>query len=93
MLVGYGPRDHGGQAPPAQGRDARAASAATAQQAVQTAMMTTPTPVPEPSADDAAEAAPAHAVASGSTVRGATVLAKPPVRKLAKDLGVDLTDA
>ena len=54
-------------------------------------MMTMPTPVQEPSVDDAADAAPAHTVEAGSDGAGAKVLAKPPVRKLAKDLGVDLT--
>ena len=53
-------------------------------------MMTTPTPVQEPSVDDVAESAPAHTVGRGSNGAGAKVLAKPPVRKLAKDLGVDL---
>ena len=61
VLVGYGPRDD--QSRPA-GR-ARVptpvgASAATAQQAVQTSMMTTPTPVQEPTVDEAPESAPAH---------------------------------
>src|SRR4029079_15176283 len=67
------------------------ASAATAQQAVQTSMMTTPTPVREPAVEDVPESAPAHTVAAGSNGTGVRVLAKPPVRKLAKDLGVDLT--
>ena len=54
-------------------------------------MMTMPTPVQEPSVEDIAESAPAHTVGGGSNGSGAKVLAKPPVRKLAKDLGVDLT--
>jgi 2-oxoisovalerate dehydrogenase E2 component (dihydrolipoyl transacylase) len=57
---------------------------------VQTSMMTIPVPLVEPSVDDAELSAPAttlRAVTAGE----ARVLAKPPVRKLAKDLGVDLS--
>jgi pyruvate dehydrogenase E2 component (dihydrolipoamide acetyltransferase) len=94
VLVGYGPRTTTATRRPRKsgtpGATPAAASAATAQQAVQTSMMTTPTPVREPAMEQVPESAPAHTVGAagvGGTVR---VLAKPPVRKLAKDLGIDL---
>ncbi len=91
VLVGYGPKTTSAARRPRKGASPLGPSAATAQQAVQTSMMTTPTPVQEPSVDEAPESAPAQTIVGtgdGTTVR---VLAKPPVRKLAKDLGVDLT--
>jgi 2-oxoisovalerate dehydrogenase E2 component (dihydrolipoyl transacylase) len=91
VLVGYGPKTTSAARRPRKGATPAGASAATAQQAVQTSMMTTPTPVLEPTVEDAPESAPAHTVAGGGTGAGTKVLAKPPVRKLAKDLGVDLT--
>ncbi len=91
VLVGYGPKTTTAARRPRKGATPVGASAATAQQAVQTSMMTMPTPVQEPSVDDAPDAAPAQTVAVGSNGAGAKVLAKPPVRKLARDLGVDLT--
>jgi 2-oxoisovalerate dehydrogenase E2 component (dihydrolipoyl transacylase) len=91
VLVGYGPKTTTAARRPRKGAVPAGASAATAQQAVQTSMMTTPTPVREPEVEDAPESAPAHTVATGSNGAGVRVLAKPPVRKLAKDLGVDLT--
>jgi len=94
VLVGYGPRTTSAKRRPRKdaGATPRTPSAATAQQAVQTSMMTTPTPVTEPDGDEAEAAAP---VASGGVAAqhqngGVRVLAKPPVRKLARDLGVDL---
>src|SRR5688572_4829966 len=95
VLVGYGPRTTSATRRPRKGAGApgatpAAASAAAAQQAVQTSMMTTPTPVREPELEHAAEAAPAHTVGDPVAGNGVRVLAKPPVRKLAKDLGVDL---
>ena len=100
VLVGYGPRTTTAarrpRKPGTSGATPSGASAATAQQAVQTSMMTTPVPLREPAPEDAADSAPAHTPtgparaggsASGAAVR---VLAKPPVRKLARDLGVDL---
>jgi pyruvate dehydrogenase E2 component (dihydrolipoamide acetyltransferase) len=91
VLVGYGPKTTAAVRRPRKGAIPAGASAATAQQAVQTSMMTTPTPVQEPAVEDVPESAPAHTVATGSNGAGGRVLAKPPVRKLAKDLGVDLT--
>jgi len=91
VLVGYGPRTTSAvRRPRKSGPTPASASAATAQQAVQTSMMTTPTPVREPAMDEALESAPVRGVPSGDAA-GANVLAKPPVRKLAKDLGVDLS--
>jgi 2-oxoisovalerate dehydrogenase E2 component (dihydrolipoyl transacylase) len=57
---------------------------------VQTSMMTTPTPVQEPEVEQVPDAAPAHTVPSARDAATSRVLTKPPVRKLAKDLGVDL---
>jgi 2-oxoisovalerate dehydrogenase E2 component (dihydrolipoyl transacylase) len=91
VLVGYGPKTTSAARRPRKGATPVGASAATAQQAVQTSMMTTPTPVQEPTVDEAPESAPAQTVAGNGDVATARVLAKPPVRKLAKDLGVDLT--
>ncbi len=94
VLVGYGPKTTTAARRPRKGATPANASAATAQQAVQTSMMTSPTPVREPEVDQVPDAAPAHTVdtvAGGANGSGARVLAKPPVRKLAKDLGVDLT--
>ena len=90
VLVGYGPKTTSAARKPRKGATPAGASAATAQQAVQTSMMTTPTPVQEPSVDEVSESAPAHTVEAGTNGAGAKVLAKPPVRKLARDLGVDL---
>jgi pyruvate dehydrogenase E2 component (dihydrolipoamide acetyltransferase) len=95
VLVGYGPRTTSATRRPRKpggtsGATPPAASAATAQQAVQTSMMTTPTPVREPALEQVPEAAPAHTMRAGADGGGVRVLAKPPVRKLAKDLGVDL---
>ena len=94
VLVGYGPRTTSATRRPRKGGTGAtpaAASAAAAQQAVQTSMMTTPTPVREPELEHAAESAPAHTVGDTAGGNGVRVLAKPPVRKLAKDLGVDLS--
>ena len=94
VLVGYGPRTTSATRRPRKGgagATPAAASAAAAQQAVQTSMMTTPTPVREPELEHVAESAPAHTVGDTASGNGVRVLAKPPVRKLAKDLGVDLT--
>jgi 2-oxoisovalerate dehydrogenase E2 component (dihydrolipoyl transacylase) len=96
VLVGYGPRTTSAVRRPRKGHAAgvgavpQSASAAAALQAVQTSMMTTPVPLTEPSVDDAEPSAPASTV-PGLTAGEAKVLAKPPVRKRAKDLGVDLS--
>ena len=97
VLVGYGPRTTSAKRRPRKesGSSPTTRSAATAQQAVQTSMMTTPTPVAEPDVDEAEPAAPvrdASPEASTAQAPGGRVLAKPPVRKLARDLGIDLGD-
>jgi 2-oxoisovalerate dehydrogenase E2 component (dihydrolipoyl transacylase) len=90
VLVGYGPRTTSAVRRPRKGAVPAGASAATAQQAVQTSMMTTPTPVQEPSDEAVPDAVPADTLPTARDGAGTRVLAKPPVRKLAKDLGVDL---
>ncbi len=91
VLVGYGPKTTTAKRRPRKGgATPDDTSAATAQDAVQGAMETAPAPVAEPPLAEAAPAAPAHTVSPGSNGNGGGVLAKPPVRKLAKDLGVDL---
>ncbi|MFE6868899.1 dihydrolipoamide acetyltransferase family protein [Kitasatospora sp. NPDC057692] len=74
VLVGYGPRTGGSQ------RRARRTTAAAP------APVAAPVAAPAPAPVVAPVAAPAPAVA----VTGERPLAKPPVRKLAKDLGIDL---
>ena len=91
VLVGYGPRTTSAVRRPRKGHaPTPSASAAAAQQAVQTSMMTTPVPLVEPDVDEAELSAPAT-TSRALTTGEAKVLAKPPVRKLAKDLGVDLS--
>ncbi|WP_243790468.1 dihydrolipoamide acetyltransferase family protein [Saccharopolyspora gloriosae] len=94
-LVGYGPQATSSKRRP---RKAPAPAAGAAQQALQGAMAGSPVapPVPEQATAPAAPVATAP-VAPSSTAqapavpaRGTVPPAKPPVRKLAKDLGVDL---
>ncbi|GAA4117436.1 dihydrolipoamide acetyltransferase family protein [Knoellia locipacati] len=82
-LVGYGPK--------AGGTTRRARKAAAPSAPAAPAAPPAPAPAPAASADPAARAA-TSADASGAdgAAGGGKVLAKPPVRKLAKDLGVDL---
>ncbi|WP_375485847.1 dihydrolipoamide acetyltransferase family protein [uncultured Jatrophihabitans sp.] len=91
-LVGYGPREETG------GRRRRRrpeATVAAAQTSFNLPPASAPHPAPEPAVvDEAPAVTPAsdarhRAPTSAATTNG--VLAKPPVRKLAKDLGVDLT--
>ncbi|WP_433870618.1 dihydrolipoamide acetyltransferase family protein [Saccharopolyspora sp. CA-218241] len=80
-LVGYGPRASSGKR-----RPRKAGSAGAAQQAVQGAMQGA-----APAATEVAEPEPAPEPQPTAPRSGGYVpLAKPPVRKLAKDLGVDL---
>ncbi|MFD8588096.1 dihydrolipoamide acetyltransferase family protein [Streptomyces sp. NPDC059637] len=77
VLVGYGPRSTSAKRRPRKPQPGAAAPAAPA----------APAPAPAP-------AAPAPAPVSGANGHGGAdtrPLAKPPVRKLAKDLGIDLT--
>ncbi|NYT96754.1 dihydrolipoamide acetyltransferase family protein [Salinispora sp. H7-4] len=92
VLVGYGPRTTAAKRRPRKG----AAPAAPAQAAP---APTQPAPAPTPAAPLPAQPAPAPVAGGPGTAGnghsgpagGARVLAKPPVRKLAKDLGVDLS--
>ena len=92
VLVGYGPRTTSAVRRPRKGSSVPAAtSAETAQAAVQSSVEVAPEPVRQPALAQAVDAAPSEtAQAAGTNGSGAKVLAKPPVRKLAKDLGVDL---
>ena len=92
VLVGYGPRESTGKRR-ARTTDSAAVQAAAesavdaAQAAVQVAVTPAAAPVEQPPIDELPDALPL--TEAGSTAH-VTVLAKPPVRKLAKDLGVDL---
>ncbi|MER7273724.1 dihydrolipoamide acetyltransferase family protein [Dactylosporangium sp. NPDC000244] len=77
VLVGYGPRTTAAKRRP-RVSSSEPAPAATAP----------PAPAPAPPAPAPAPAAPA---APAPAARNGAVLAKPPVRKLARDLGVDLS--
>jgi len=86
-LVGYGPReDTGGR----RRRRRPEATAAGAQASFNVPPVTAPHPAPPPAVvEPAVEPEPRHSLRTdGDTA--ARVRAKPPVRKLAKDLGVDL---
>ncbi|AEB42132.1 dihydrolipoamide acetyltransferase family protein [Micromonospora maris] len=80
VLVGYGPRTTAAKRRPRKG-------AAPAQ--ATTAPVTPAAPAPVVAAPVPVQAAPVPTV-NGNGHPGGPVLAKPPVRKLAKDLGVDL---
>lgn len=87
VLVGYGVADHGTT------RRARRAApdapAAPSSAAVPAAPRGSAPTAPAPSAPTRATGSPSEGTSAG-TVNGSGILAKPPVRKLAKDLGVDL---
>jgi 2-oxoisovalerate dehydrogenase E2 component (dihydrolipoyl transacylase) len=100
VLVGYGPRTTEAKRRPRKaGSVPPGASPAAAQAGVQRSFATAPTPAPDLDLESAVEAAPSTPVApsrpteaSGSAgTAPVRALAKPPVRKLAKDLGVDLS--
>ncbi|PWR05165.1 branched-chain alpha-keto acid dehydrogenase subunit E2 [Micromonospora acroterricola] len=76
VLVGYGPRTTAAKRRPRKG--------AVPAQAVAAPAPVAPAPPPAP-------VAPAPALDGRGAATGGLVLAKPPVRKLAKDLGVDLS--
>ncbi|MGK5737585.1 dihydrolipoamide acetyltransferase family protein [Micromonospora sp. URMC 103] len=82
VLVGYGPRNTAAKRRPRKGAVPAQATTAAAAPAPVAAAPAVPAPAP----------APAPAVVPDRNGHGGTagVLAKPPVRKLAKDLGVDL---
>lgn len=87
VLVGYGPRNAPAKRRPRKGA-APAPAAPTQAAPVPTApVQAAPVPVPVPAATPVA---PTPALNGNGRTGGGPVLAKPPVRKLAKDLGVDL---
>ena len=91
MLVGSGPKEAATKRRARRSATPATTSSATAQADVQQAFSTAPAPAPELPAEQADESVPpavGPAAANGSRLRA---LAKPPVRKLAKDLGIDLT--
>jgi 2-oxoisovalerate dehydrogenase E2 component (dihydrolipoyl transacylase) len=88
VLVGYGPRTTEAKRRPRKSA-AGSVSSSTVRQDVNAAFSTGPTQAPEVSADEADPATPAVPAAKAAT-RPVRALAKPPVRKLAKDLGVDI---
>jgi len=92
VLVGYGPKTTEAKRRPRKGATPSEPASAAAQQNVQMAFGTAPTKAPEVSAADAEPATPALTREDADPPGAVTarVLAKPPVRKLAKDLGVDL---
>ena len=97
VLVGYGPRTTEAKRRPRKaGAVPTGTSSATAQQGVQSAFSTDaqqqPPELPVEQAEPAVPQVPTRrpVAVSVSGESGARVLAKPPVRKLAKDLGVDL---
>jgi 2-oxoisovalerate dehydrogenase E2 component (dihydrolipoyl transacylase) len=94
VLVGYGPRTTEAKRRPRKSAAAEGTSRAAAQVGVQNAFTTQPMETPEVRAAEAEPAAPAETVDVPVARLGAqaSVLAKPPVRKLAKDLGVDLDE-
>jgi len=91
VLVGYGPRTTEAKRRPRKG-SAATVSSATVQQDVHSAFSTAKEQAPEVPAEAAEPAAPV-VPATPAAKAGPTpirTLAKPPVRKLAKDLGVDI---
>ena len=95
VLVGYGPRSvtakRRPRKAPAGGNGAAAPAAAAATEATPTPAAPEPASAPAPVAPaPVAPAASAPAPSAGGNGSSVSVLAKPPVRKLAKDLGVDL---
>jgi 2-oxoisovalerate dehydrogenase E2 component (dihydrolipoyl transacylase) len=98
VLVGYGPRTTEAKRRPRRGVTPTETSPAAAQVGVQHAFTPHATPAPEVDISEAAPAAPS-ALAPAPPLQDAPgassdlrVLAKPPVRKLARDLGVDLAE-
>jgi 2-oxoisovalerate dehydrogenase E2 component (dihydrolipoyl transacylase) len=92
VLVGYGPRTTDAKRRPRKGSTPVEASPAAAQVGVQHSFTPYATPAPAVDIADAAPAAPS-APAWSPRPEGTPdgrVLAKPPIRKLAKDLGIDL---
>jgi pyruvate dehydrogenase E2 component (dihydrolipoamide acetyltransferase) len=98
VLVGYGPRTTEAKRRPRKASSVpQGTSPAAAQAGVQRSFAPDATPAPDVDMASAVEAAPATQAptASDDAAAAGTVrdrpLAKPPVRKLAKDLGIDLS--
>jgi 2-oxoisovalerate dehydrogenase E2 component (dihydrolipoyl transacylase) len=94
-LVGYGPRSAAAQRRPRKGGGTPPSQAASVtQDQLQGAFTSGPVGQEEVEVDELEQAVPAQSASpAGSTstsTGGSPVLAKPPVRKLAKDLGIDL---
>ena len=87
VLVGYGPRSVVAKRRPR--KSGTGAAPAPAEPAVAVPAATVPAATPTP-ASAPPEPAAATTTATVSNGHGVSVLAKPPVRKLARDLGVDL---
>jgi pyruvate dehydrogenase E2 component (dihydrolipoamide acetyltransferase) len=93
VLVGYGPRTTEAKRRPRKGATPAETSSAAAQAGVQHSFTPHATPPPAVAIEDAEPATPTSETVTPRTERSnVAVLAKPPVRKLAKDLGVDLAD-
>ncbi|MDQ3307896.1 MAG: 2-oxo acid dehydrogenase subunit E2 [Actinomycetota bacterium] len=97
VLVGYGPRTTEAKRRPRKGATPEGVSPAAAQVGVNHAFTPDATPTPDVSIEEAAPAGvpsgSVETVGSAGSVSSSTAakaLAKPPVRKLAKDLGIDL---
>ncbi|MGH3360202.1 MAG: dihydrolipoamide acetyltransferase family protein [Nocardioidaceae bacterium] len=90
-LVGAGPREASSQRRPRRAAGAAGPSSATAQADVQTAFSTAGVPSPELSVEQAEDSVLPGVAPGAPTGPRLRALAKPPVRKLAKDLGIDLT--
>ncbi|MEU7865525.1 dihydrolipoamide acetyltransferase family protein [Dactylosporangium sp. NPDC049140] len=82
VLVGYGPRTTAAKRRPRVGSPEKPAAVP--------AEPTPPAPAPAPAVPAAAPTAAVAAALAYPPARNGAVLAKPPVRKLARDLGVDL---
>ncbi|MFK4083090.1 dihydrolipoamide acetyltransferase family protein [Kribbella sp. NPDC020789] len=99
VLVGYGPRTTDAKRRPRKGSGAAASAGSPPAPAAPAAQTPAAAPAPTQAPASATASAPAQAPGLGapsspsSSVAGGNgvhVLAKPPVRKLAKDLGIDL---
>ncbi|WP_127130044.1 dihydrolipoamide acetyltransferase family protein [Georgenia sp. SYP-B2076] len=96
VLVGYGTRAGSSARRPRKGPTSPAPAAAAPAPALASAPVSVPAPAPVVSAPAPAPVGNAGASAVAGTAldperHGARVMAKPPVRKLAKDLGIDLS--
>ncbi|MEV4627451.1 dihydrolipoamide acetyltransferase family protein [Micromonospora sp. NPDC049523] len=89
VLVGYGPKTGAAKRRPRKGGAVETVAAAAPVQPAP--VQPAPAPVRQPAPAPAPAPAPQVQRAATALVGGGPVLAKPPVRKLARDLGVDLS--